>query len=94
LSHQLWVVIGFIGQSLFFGRFFIQWIASERRKQSVVPKAFWYFSLGGGTVLLAYAIHQRDPVFIVGQATGFFIYTRNLWFIHRHVPVAPATEAD
>ena len=91
MSHQLWVVIGFIGQSLFFGRFFVQWIASERRKQSVVPKAFWYFSLGGGTVLLAYAIHQRDPVFIVGQATGFLIYTRNLWFIHRPRPV---TDAD
>jgi lipid-A-disaccharide synthase-like uncharacterized protein len=94
LSHQLWVVIGFIGQAFFFGRFFIQWIASERRKQSVVPKAFWYLSLGGGTVLLAYAIHQRDPVFIVGQATGFLIYTRNLWFIHRHPAVPQATEAD
>ena len=94
MPHQIWIVIGFIGQAFFFGRFFVQWIASERRKQSVVPRSFWYLSLGGGTVLLAYAIHQRDPVFIVGQATGFLIYTRNLWFIHRHVPVPQATEAD
>jgi lipid-A-disaccharide synthase-like uncharacterized protein len=79
----VWLAIGFIGQALFFGRFFVQWIASERRKQSVVPRSFWYLSLAGGVVLLAYAIHRRDPVFILGQATGFFIYTRNLWFIHR-----------
>jgi lipid-A-disaccharide synthase-like uncharacterized protein len=88
LEHRIWIAIGFIGQAFFFGRFFVQWIASERRKQSVVPRSFWYLSLGGGAVLLAYAIHQRDPVFIAGQATGFFIYTRNLWLIHR----APAAE--
>jgi lipid-A-disaccharide synthase-like uncharacterized protein len=81
--HVLWIAIGFLGQALFFGRFFVQWIASERKKQSVIPRAFWYLSLAGGSVLLAYAIHQRDPVFIVGQATGFFIYSRNLWFIYR-----------
>jgi lipid-A-disaccharide synthase-like uncharacterized protein len=86
LGHQIWLVIGFLGQALFFGRFFVQWIASERRKQSVIPRAFWYLSLAGGSVLLAYAIHQRDPVFIVGQATGFFIYSRNLWFILRGTP--------
>ena len=72
-ASKLWIVIGFAGQALFFGRFFVQWIASERRKQSVIPRAFWYLSLAGGSVLLVYAIHQRDPVFIVGQATGFFI---------------------
>jgi lipid-A-disaccharide synthase-like uncharacterized protein len=84
LEHNpVWIAIGFIGQALFFGRFFVQWIASERRKQSVVPRSFWYLSLAGGAVLLAYAIHRRDPVFIVGQATGFLIYTRNLWFLHR-----------
>jgi lipid-A-disaccharide synthase-like uncharacterized protein len=59
----------------------------------VIPRAFWFFSLGGGLVLLAYAIHRNDPVFIVGQATGLFIYIRNLWFIYRPpqaaVPVAP-----
>ena len=62
-NHPVWLAIGFIGQALFFGRFFVQWIASERRKQSVVPRSFWYLSLGGGAVLLAYAIHRRDPVF-------------------------------
>jgi lipid-A-disaccharide synthase-like uncharacterized protein len=90
--NPVWLAIGFIGQALFFGRFFVQWIASERRKQSVVPRAFWYLSLAGGTVLLAYAIHRRDPVFILGQSAGFLIYTRNLWLIHR--PVTPAAEAD
>lgn len=88
MGPQIWLVIGFLGQGLFFGRFFVQWIASERRKQSVIPRAFWYLSLAGGSVLLIYAIHQRDPVFIVGQATGFFIYTRNLWFILRR-PSSP-----
>ena len=92
-AKTVWIVIGFIGQALFFGRFFVQWIASERRKQSVIPRSFWYLSLAGGSVLLAYAIHRRDPVFILGQATGFFIYTRNLWFIHR--PQSPQTlDAD
>jgi len=82
-AHLVWIVVGLLGQALFFGRFFVQWIASERRKQSVVPRSFWYLSLAGGSVLLVYAIHQRDPVFIVGQAAGFFIYTRNLWFLRR-----------
>jgi lipid-A-disaccharide synthase-like uncharacterized protein len=85
-----WTLIGFLGQALFFGRFFVQWIASERRKQSVVPRSFWYLSLSGGAVLLIYAIHRRDIVITVGQATGFLIYTRNLWLIHRHAPAAGA----
>jgi lipid-A-disaccharide synthase-like uncharacterized protein len=93
LEHNpVWLVIGFIGQALFFGRFFVQWLASERRRQSVVPRSFWYLSLAGGAVLLSYAIHRRDPVFILGQATGFLIYTRNLWFIHR--PTTPVADAD
>jgi lipid-A-disaccharide synthase-like uncharacterized protein len=78
----IWILIGFAGQGLFFARFLVQWLASERRKRSVIPIAFWYFSLAGSSVLLAYAIHRRDPVFIAGQAAGFFIYARNLWFIH------------
>lgn len=78
-----WTLVGFLGQSLFFGRFFVQWIASERRKASVIPTSFWFLSLSGGAVLLFYSIHQRDPVFIVGQATGFFIYSRNLWLLYR-----------
>ena len=84
----LWLAIGFAGQALFFGRFFVQWIASERKKSSVVPTAFWYFSIGGGLVLLAYAIYRRDPVIIAGQATGVLIYLRNLYFIHGKKPAA------
>jgi len=80
----LWIVIGFVGQGLFFGRFLVQWIASERSKRSVVPTAFWFFSIGGGLILLSYAIYRRDPVFIAGQSTGLLIYGRNLWFIFRH----------
>ena len=91
MANQIWIVIGFIGQAFFFGRFFVQWIASERSKRSVVPRSFWYLSMAGGAVLLVYAIHRRDIVITVGQATGFLIYTRNLWFIHR--PGA-AAEAD
>lgn len=85
-----WTVVGFLGQALFFGRFFVQWIASERSKRSVVPRSFWYLSMAGGAVLLVYAIHRRDIVITVGQATGFLIYTRNLWFIHRPTPAAEA----
>lgn len=81
--ETIWKIVGFGGQGLFFGRFLVQWLASERSRKSVVPLAFWYFSIGGGTVLLAYAIHRRDPVFIVGQAGGLAIYLRNLWLIHK-----------
>lgn len=79
----VWLVIGFIGQGLFSMRFIWQWIVSERQRQSVIPVAFWYFSLAGGITLLIYAIHRLDPVFIVGQAFGSFIYLRNLQMI-RH----------
>jgi len=84
-THEIiWIVIGFAGQSFFFGRFLIQWLASERAKRSIVPTAFWYFSIGGSIVLLAYALHRADPVFILGQTLGCFIYLRNLQLIHRH----------
>lgn len=82
-SDQVWLAVGLLGQGLFSGRFLIQWIASERQKQSVVPTHFWYFSIGGGVTLLLYAIHRVDPVFIIGQAAGLFVYFRNLWFIHK-----------
>ena len=88
----LWTVIGFLGQAFFSARFLVQWIQSERVRASVIPVAFWYFSLFGGAVLLAYAIHRQDPVFIVGQAAGLLIYSRNLYFIHRK-RIAPADAA-
>lgn len=80
-TETVWIVIGFIGQALFSARFIVQWIKSEREKRSVFPVAFWYFSIAGGITLLSYAIYRQDPVFIVGQASGLFIYLRNLYFI-------------
>ena len=75
-----WYVIGFIGQAFFFSRFFVQWLASERAGRSVIPMSFWYLSLFGGLTLFAYALHLGDPVFIIGQSAGAFIYLRNLYF--------------
>lgn len=80
-NTTIWLIIGFSGQFLFSMRFLIQWIQSERQKKSVIPVAFWYFSILGGLTLLAYAIYREDPVFILGQLTGVFIYARNLYFI-------------
>ena len=77
-----WVMIGLAGQLMFTGRFLVQWIQSERQRKSVIPLSFWYLSLAGGMVLLTYAIHKHDPVFILGQSTGVIIYLRNLWLIH------------
>jgi len=82
-TDQLWLGVGFLGQALFSARFLIQWIASERERKSVVPRPFWYFSIGGGMTLLAYAIYRLDPVFILGQAAGLVVYSRNLYFILR-----------
>jgi lipid-A-disaccharide synthase-like uncharacterized protein len=79
-SETTWLCIGFLGQTLFFMRFFVQWLATERERRSVIPISFWYFSLSGGIVLLAYALWRADPIFIIGQATGLFIYCRNLYF--------------
>jgi lipid-A-disaccharide synthase-like uncharacterized protein len=78
-----WLAVGFTGQALFSARFLIQWLQSERLRRSVIPTAFWYFSLGGGLVLLTYAVHRQDPVFILGQAAGVFIYARNLHLVIR-----------
>ena len=80
---QIWTGVGFLGQALFTGRFVIQWLASERARKSVIPLLFWYFSIGGGATLFAYAIYREDPVFIVGQGAGLAIYLRNLWLTRR-----------
>jgi lipid-A-disaccharide synthase-like uncharacterized protein len=76
-----WVVLGFTAQAFFTMRFVVQWIASERARKSVMPVAFWFFSIGGGALLLVYALYRRDPVFIAGQALGLLVYIRNLYFI-------------
>ena len=88
-NDHMWLGVGLTGQALFSARFLVQWIVSERRKQSVVPREFWYFSVGGGLTLLAYAIYRRDPVFILGQGAGLFVYSRNLYFIFKR-PAQPA----
>ena len=89
-----WLIVGFVGQALFSMRFLVQWIYSERRRASVIPVAFWYFSLAGGATLFSYALFRQDPVFIVGQGTGIFIYLRNLYFIHRRNPQAPTDSGN
>lgn len=76
-----WVLLGVVAQALFTMRFVVQWWASEKAKRSVVPMTFWWFSIGGGALLLMYALYRRDPVFIVGQAFGVFVYVRNLQFV-------------
>ncbi len=81
--ERLWLLVGFLGQALFSARFIVQWVASERARRSIVPHAFWFLSLAGGATLLAYAIYRQDPVFIVGQGAGLFIYLRNLVLIRR-----------
>jgi len=78
-----WLILGFLGQVLFSMRFLIQWIYSEKHKKSLIPKAFWYFSLAGGLTLFSYALLRQDPVFIAGQGLGIFIYIRNLMFIRK-----------
>ena len=82
-TEAIWLGIGFLGQGIFFMRWVVQWLASERRAESRVPIAFWYMSLFGGLITLAYAIYRRDPVFIAGQSVGSFVYLRNLMLIYR-----------
>ena len=86
---MLWLAVGFLGQACFSARFLVQWIASERRRQSVVPIYFWYFSVAGGIILLGYAIHRQDPVFILGQAAGLVVYARNLYLIRTNRRMPP-----
>lgn len=87
---DLWVLLGFAAQAFFTARFVVQWIASERAGRSVVPVAFWLFSIGGGALLLVYALYRRDPVFIAGQAFSLFVYLRNLQFVLRERRRKPA----
>src|SRR3954453_20581198 len=83
LKFDGWVVLGFVAQALFTMRFVVQWIATERAKKSVFPVAFWFFSIGGGLLLFVYALTIKDPVFILGQGFGVFVYLRNLYFVYR-----------
>jgi lipid-A-disaccharide synthase-like uncharacterized protein len=85
-----WILLGFIAQFLFTMRFLVQWIASERAGHSVIPLAFWIFSIFGGLLLLVYALYRRDAVFIAGQAFGVVVYLRNLYFVLRDRNAAAA----
>jgi lipid-A-disaccharide synthase-like uncharacterized protein len=90
-TEHVWLVVGFLGQVCFSMRFLVQWIASERRRESVIPLSFWFFSIGGGLTLLTYAIYRLDPVFILGQGAGLLVYSRNLYLIRRkHQQLATA----
>lgn len=80
---NLWVLLGFAGQFVFFMRFIVQWVVSEKRGESIIPTAFWYLSIIGAIIILIYALYREDPVFILGQGAALFIYTRNLILIHR-----------
>jgi len=82
-NFDWWVILGFVAQIMFTGRFLVQWIESEKTGHSVIPIAFWFFSIAGGLLLLLYALYRRDPVFIAGQAFGVFVYLRNLQFVLR-----------
>src|SRR6476646_8033256 len=90
LQFDAWVAVGFAAQALFSARFLVQWIASERAGRSVIPTAFWLFSIGGGVLLFAYSLYRKDPVFIAGQGLGLFVYLRNLYFVLREKNQATA----
>lgn len=93
-SEQFWLCVGFVAQGFFSMRFIVQWVVSERRRHSVIPIAFWVFSVCGGLTLLTYALHRRDPVFVIGELLGTLIYLRNLQFAWRaRSPRAPRAES-
>lgn len=94
MLNNAWLVLGLIGQTIFSGRFLLQWIYSEYKRRSVIPVAFWYASIIGALLLLCYACYKKDPVFIVAQASGLLIYLRNLQMRRRDKkePAADSTE--
>jgi lipid-A-disaccharide synthase-like uncharacterized protein len=86
-----WIVIGLLGQTAFFARFLVQWIASERAGESYIPLSFWYLSVVGSLVMLVYAIHRKEPIFLLGQLPNVFVYTRNIMLIRRNGGVGSAS---
>ena len=93
-SEQFWLCVGFVAQGFFSMRFIVQWVVSERRRHSVIPITFWVFSVCGGLTLLTYALHRRDPVFVIGELVGTLIYLRNLQLVWRaRSPRAPRAES-
>ena len=90
----IWLCVGLLGQILFMMRFIVQWLHSERHQQSIIPVSFWYFSLVGGLTVLLYGIHKMEPVIILGQLPGTFVYARNLMLINRHKKSQKELEED
>ena len=82
-DSPFWLVFGLLGQAAFFSRFLVQWIASERARRSYVPTSFWYLSLVGSLILLVYAAHRAEPVFLLGYLPNAFVYVRNIMLIRR-----------
>ncbi|WP_230473679.1 lipid-A-disaccharide synthase N-terminal domain-containing protein [Dyella choica] len=93
MLNNAWLVLGLIGQTVFSGRFLLQWLYSEYKQRSVIPLAFWYASIIGALLLLCYACYKKDPVFIVAQASGLLIYLRNLQ-MRRRGRKEPASESS
>jgi len=91
IHWDFWIILGFMAQGVFSARFLVQWIVSEKKKKSTIPKVFWYLSLVGSSMLFVYAVHRRDPVFILGQGVGVFIYIRNLMLWKGDSPRTPQT---
>ncbi len=85
---KLWLGLGFFAQLMFSARFLVQWLASEKAGKSIMPLLFWHLSIAGSVLLLAYSIYRKDPVFILGQSMGIFIYSRNLYLIRREKKTA------
>ena len=94
IESPFWLLFGFLGQFVFFLRFLVQWLYSEKMGRSVIPVAFWYLSIGGALMILVYALHRRDPVFIAGQGFALLIYVRNLFLIYRHRSKSPSSESQ
>ncbi len=84
-SDTFFLILGFVAQGIFASRFIIQWLISEKQGKSVIPMAFWYLSLTGGILLFIYAVHRKDPVFILGQSTGLIVYIRNIMLRRKEV---------
>lgn len=93
-QEPVWMSVGLLGQFAFGGRFVLQWLASEIKKRSHVPVGFWYLSLVGSLILLAYSLHRKDPVFILGFLLNTFIYIRNLHLIHKHEKTGQITPIE
>ena len=84
VGDPVWATVALVGQVVFGARFILQWIVSEYKKRSHVPTSFWFMSLAGSVILLAYSVHEKNPVFMLGFSLNMLIYLRNLHLIYKH----------